>query len=42
MFLGLLRAMADEYGSLVMITRESRVSAGIDKDLFYIHVFQDE
>jgi hypothetical protein len=41
-FLGLLRAMADDYGALVTITHETRSFAGIDKDIFYIHVFRDE
>jgi hypothetical protein len=41
-FLGLLRAMADDYGSLVTITHETRSFAGIDNDIFYIHVFRDE
>ena len=41
-FLGLLRAMADDYGSLVTITHETRIFAGIDKDIFYIHLYRDE
>ena len=40
-FLGLLRAMADDYGSLVTINHESRNFADVDKDIFYIHVFED-
>lgn len=41
-FQGLLRAMADDYGSLVTITHETRSFAGIDKDVFYIQVFENE
>lgn len=41
-FLGLLRAMADDYGKLVTISHETRSSAGIDKDIFYISLFGDE
>lgn len=40
-FLGLLRAMADDYGSLVTIAHETRSFSGIDKDIFYIHLYRD-
>jgi hypothetical protein len=41
-FLGLLRAMADEYGCLVTISHEARSFAAIDKDIFYINLFHHE
>jgi hypothetical protein len=40
-FQGLLRAMADHYECLVTIMHESRSFAGIDKDVFYIQLFEN-
>ncbi|GLQ34645.1 hypothetical protein GCM10007939_09280 [Amylibacter marinus] len=40
-FLGLLRAMADDYGALVTVTHQPRVQGGIDRDIFRIHIFND-
>lgn len=41
-FLGLLRAMADHYGSLVTIDHQNSCVGHIDKDTFYIQVFKDD
>lgn len=39
-FLGLLRAMADDYGCLVTIDHTTQNTAGIDHDTFRVHIFQ--
>jgi hypothetical protein len=40
-FLGLLRAMADDYSALVTITHQTSCSDNIDQDIFKIQLFQD-
>ena len=39
-FLGLLRAMADDYGCLVTIDHQSRTKFEIDYDIFRVHIFK--
>lgn len=41
-FLGLLRAMADDYGSLILIEHFGRVEEGISEDVFNIKVVKDD
>lgn len=39
--LGLLRALADDYGALVSVAREHRALKHTDEDIYHIHVFEE-